>query len=319
MSDYTYKIATLLSSSQFKTGTELGCELCISRSAVWKIIKKLRKFGINITSDKKLGYKLGQKLCLIDQAKIQKAIFFDNVCFDVLESVNSTNEYLKVVDSSACNNYICVSEHQSNGKGRLQRSWHSPFSQNIYCSMTHVFKKDISALAGLSMVVSLSILRTLQHFIGPTQGLKIKWPNDVYSEDCKISGVIVETIGESHGGCKAIIGIGINVNMMEGPSNSNWTSLKKIAMRDFDRNEICILLINNLISDIKKFEAHGFARSIEEWNQHDYLAGKFISIKNYDQIVTGVYKGISSTGHLLLQTGEGDIREFSSGDTTTSF
>lgn len=319
MSDYTYKIGTLLSSSQFRTGTELGCELSISRSAVWKIIKKLRQYGVNITSDKKLGYKLVQELCLIDQAKIQKAIFFGNVQVDVLESVNSTNEYLKMVDSSKFSNYVCLAEHQSSGKGRLQRSWHSPFSQNIYCSMTHVFKKDISALAGLSMVVSLSILKTLLHFIGPSQDLKIKWPNDVYFEDRKISGVIVETIGESHGGCKAIIGIGINVNMMEGPNNSNWTSLKKIATKDFDRNEICILLINNLISDIKEFETHGFARSIEKWNQHDYLSGKVISIKNYDQIVTGVYKGISSTGHLLLQTEEGNTREFSSGDTTTSF
>ena len=319
MSNNIFKLVSLFNAAEYKTGTELGHVLGVSRSAIWKMIEKLREYEINVTSDKKLGYKLKQKLHLIDQSQIQKAIAFDNVCVDVLESIGSTNEYLKNINMADCNHYICIAEHQSKGKGRLKRNWDSPFAQNIYFSMAHVFQKDISALAGFSMIVSLSILRTLQNFLTDSADLKIKWPNDIYWKDNKIAGVIIETIGESHGGCKAIIGIGINVNMMESENIGNWTSLKKIASQEHDRNQICISLVDNLIRDIKEFEIKGFGHFITKWNQYDYLAGKTISIKNHNDVFKGLYKGINPIGHLLLHLKKGEIKEFSSGDATMSF
>ncbi len=239
----------------------------------------------------------------IDQVKIQREVDFDAVKIGVFESIDSTNQYLKTIDNSQYEYHVCIAEHQSGGKGRLQRNWYSPYAKNIYLSITHSFKKKQSELSGLSMVMALSVLKTLLTLDVP-QKFKVKWSNDVYFEDHKISGILIETIEKNDGECKAVIGIGLNVNMTELPQNilNNWTSLKKITSKDFDRNKICILLINNLMKNINEFETRGFRHFIPEWNKYDYLVGKNISIKSGRNTIQGSYKGIDETGHLLLET-----------------
>jgi biotin-(acetyl-CoA carboxylase) ligase len=59
----------------------------------------------------------------------------------------------------------------------------------------------------------------------------------------------------------------------------NWTSLKKITGKHFDRNEICVSLINNIIKDIEKFSILGLEYFLSDWNNHDYLTNKKIVVK----------------------------------------
>ena len=81
----------------------------------------------------------------------------------------------------------------------------------------------------------------------------------------------------------------------------NWTSLKKITGKHFDRNEICISLINNIIKDIEKFSILGLEYFLSDWNNHDYLTNKKIVVKNNEQTIEGEYKGIDAQGNLLLK------------------
>ncbi|WPX96461.1 biotin--[acetyl-CoA-carboxylase] ligase [Candidatus Bandiella euplotis] len=310
MNDLLYKLLHLLQSEGRKTGMELAAKLGVSRSVVLKIIKKLRNYGVDITSNKKRGYQVNQDIILINKGKIEKT----GIKVEVFESIGSTNDYLKTVDPThGYEYYVCIAEHQSHGRGRLKRSWYSPFAQNVYLSIAYCMNGDISRLSGLSMVVSLSILAILQD-LSLAQNFKIKWPNDVYFKDDKISGVIIETIGNSVGGYRVIIGIGINVNMVESVISNNWTSLKKITSKHFDRNKVCSLLIDNLIKYIKQFEMYGFGHFIEEWNKLDYLTAKVVSIENSGNTISGLYQGVNTIGQLLLQTDRNGLVAISSGD-----
>ncbi len=310
------KVVNMLSDEKYMSGAEMAKHLGISRTAIWKIIKVLISYGIDITSDNKLGYKINQKLILLDIDAIGRKIDYNPTKLDIFESINSTNEFLKSTQSHDYQNHICLAEHQSSGNARLKRSWNSPFGQNLYLSIKYYFNKDISSISGLSLITGLSVIRTLSQ-LNISNIFKIKWPNDIYCEDKKIAGILTEVVGESYGGCMAIIGIGLNVNMMKLSNENviNWTSLKKITGKHFDRNEICVSLINNIIKDIEKFSILGLEYFLSDWNNHDYLANKKIAVKNSEETIEGEYKGIDAQGNLLLKI-DNKIITLYSGDTS---
>lgn len=310
------KLISLLNDGYYHNGTMLGGALNITRSAVWKNIKKLENYGIVVHSVKGKGYTLLEPLLLLDQRKIQDNIFFKNIDINIFESVASTNDYLKSLLKNKIK--ICLAEQQTEGKGRLQRHWYSPFAQNIYFSCSYPFQKDVGELAGLSLVVSLSIVKTLQNY-KLAHPLLVKWPNDILYENKKLSGNLIEIQAESNGICYAIIGIGINVNMLNDKKHSisqPWTSLRQIMNNYVDRNELAIYLINNLMIYLKRFEQHGLVSFLDEWKSVDYLLNKEIHLKNNNKKIAGVSLGIDSRGQLIIKLKDRRVLTYSSGDTS---
>lgn len=311
------KLVTILNDGHYHDGTTLGDTLNMTRSAVWKAIKKLQSYGVKVDSIKGKGYSLLEPLTLLNQKIIKQNISPKKIDINVFETIDSTNDYLKKNPPSK-HIKICLAEQQTQGKGRLSRNWYSPFGQNIYFSCAYPFQKDVSELAGLSLVVSLAVAKTLEIYSLPN-ALLVKWPNDIIYDKKKISGNIIEIHAESHGTCYAIIGIGINVNMMQDESHSisqTWTSLRKITANYIDRNQLCISLINHLVTYLKTFETKGLSSFIHEWNDMDYLINKDISLKNNNKKIVGTAMGIDRLGHLILKLKNSTIQHFSSGDTT---
>lgn len=305
-------IAKILSDLDFHDGDSIGKKLGITRSAVWKAIKKLEEYGIGIASIKNKGYQLSEPLLLINQPIIEKE--FTNVCVEVFESLDSTNTYLKnnLDINKTC---ICLAETQTNARGRMQRSWHAPFGKNIYLTVSYTFKKDVSELNGLSLVIGIAILNALKE-IGITEIIKLKWPNDGIFEGNKLFGILVELLSESFSNTTAIIGIGINVNMMfdDNKITQNWTSLQKICGKSIDRNKLIISLIHNLNYVLETFEKYGLKEFISKWFEHDALINKSIKL-NLDN-KQGIARGINEQGHLLIELEDGTIESFASGETS---
>lgn len=305
------KLVHVMRDGEFHDGNALGDALNMTRSAVWKMIKKLEKYGIEINSVKGKGYALCEPLILLNQDVIAA---HTDATVTIFETIDSTNEYLKHRRSKKLQ--FCIAEQQTNGKGRLNRNWHSPFGQNIYLSCLYPFTKDISELAGLSLVVSLAIAATLRKF-GLDEKLFVKWPNDILHDGNKLSGTLIEVQAESNGACQAVIGIGLNVNMLldtQREITQGWTSMRKITGQYLDRNNIAATLMNDLQDYLERFHANGFKDFIAEWQAADCMHGKDITVKNHHETISGVMAGINAQGHLLLKTSEGE-RAFSSGDT----
>jgi BirA family biotin operon repressor/biotin-[acetyl-CoA-carboxylase] ligase len=216
------------------------------------------------------------------------------------------------------NTQFCLAEQQTAGRGRLGRDWFSPFAENIYMSCLHPFNKDLSELAGLSLVVSLAVMRALQQF-GVAEEVHVKWPNDILCEGKKISGILIDVQAESHGACHAIIGIGVNVNMRHDDAvkiTQPWTSMREAGGEYVDRNKAAAALMNHLQDYLQRFEKEGFAAFIKEWEEAEGMSGKMISVKTQQETIRGQAAGINAQGHLLVKLQDGTVRAFSSGDTT---
>lgn len=314
LNKHLIKIVTILNDYQYHDGSTLGEKLKITRSAVWKIIKKLQHYGIQMDSVKGKGYALLEPLTLLNAAKIKKNIEHNSIDIHLFESIHSTSDYLKTVNQHK-KIVISLAEQQTKGRGRLQREWYSPFGKNIYFSCLYHFHKDVSELAGLSLVVSLAVFNTLKSY-GLGDLLRVKWPNDIIYDNKKLSGSLIDVQAETHGVSHVVIGIGINVNMLNEEANISqaWTSMQKILGRSIDRNALCIQLINQLMSHLNKFNAHGFSHFLDEWMESDCLIHQGITLQNLAEKVHGKVAGVSEHGHLLLQLANGTIQTFSSGD-----
>lgn len=308
------KVVNFLNDGAYHDGNSIGQKLKISRNAVWKTIKKLTDYGINIEAIKGKGYRMPNPLLLLEKEKIKKQVKhkIDLVCYEYLPS---TNDYFKSVKSNDV--MFCVAECQTHGKGRLGRNWYSPFGQNLYLSCFYPFKKDMSELAGLSLVVSLAIYQTLKsHGLG--NDLQVKWPNDVIYQQQKIAGNLIEVQAETHGSCYATIGVGINVNMTDAKVslNQKWVSIGEILGIYLDRNNLCAALIDHLLDHVKEFAVNGLAGFVPLWESLDSLNDQVITLKQSQEKIVGKVNGINQQGHLLLRLKNGKVQAFASGDTS---
>jgi len=309
-------IVDILSDGEYHDGTSIGEQLNITRSAIWKAIKRLKNYGVLVESVKGKGYVMREPLLLLNAKRIGSALtenLSQQIQLDVFETIDSTNTYLRNIPHNKKIN-VCVAEKQTSGKGRLDRSWFSPFGKNLAMSLRYYFNCDISMLAGISLAVALAVKKTLVNF-GLNENTRVKWPNDIICNNKKIAGSLIEVNAESNGTCIAVIGVGINVNMLTNDNISQpWTSVRTETKQLIDRNQLCAMLITNLVDHIKQFEADGFARFIDQWQQHDYLRDQEISLNNCGETICGVAKGVNDRGHLVLQMGDGVVKTFTSGD-----
>ncbi len=159
------------------------------------------------------------------QQQLSTTPFNKPINIHVLDTVDSTNRFLKDLPASDDID-VCCAETQTQGRGRFGRSWHSPYGENIYCSIRWRFDCDFSKLSGSSLVVSLAVLAALKD-ISPE--IRIKWPNDLLWHGKKLCGSLIEVVGQSD----VVIGIGINVNAI--PNDQSWCSLYEITGQHDDR------------------------------------------------------------------------------------
>lgn len=313
------KLVLLLNDGAIHDGDALGVSLGVSRAAVWKMIKKLREYGVVIHSTKAKGYQLAEPLSLLQEDKIVQELYHQPVRVVCFENVTSTNDYLKVHPAYDKRLFdVCLAEMQTAGRGRLGRHWVSPFGQNIYLSCRYYVEKDISELGGLSLVAGLSVVAALTTL--GIRDVRVKWPNDVFYQGQKLAGILVEVRAETHMLSEVIIGIGMNVNMEVNAASQFTeiaqyvTSLAEMQGHYCDRNEIAVVLIKQLLSDVQLFTAEGWAAFTTRWDNVDYLNGKSISLLQGEKRLSGVARGVNENGYLLFQDQEGVSRLFSSGE-----
>lgn len=311
----------ILNDGEFHSGESLGKQLKISRNAVWKHINQLIKYDIAIESAQSKGYRLTQSVILLDSKSIRENISYNGKFklnkIEILGNVDSTNTYLKHYASQQPYAIdICLAEHQTAGKGRFGRNWHSPFGANIYLSLSCNITQDISQLNGLALALGVAVIRSLEKFNIKT-GIALKWPNDIFWQGEKLGGILIEVNAESHGMTQVIVGVGLNVNMPVKAQEfiaRPWVSLNKIIKENLDRNKIVAVLLNYLLENLEKFLECGFLHYIEQWKQYDYLHEKPVALMVGQEKIFGTAVGINKYGHLLLQMDSGEIKNYSAGE-----
>jgi len=233
----SYKLLKLLSDGQFHSGETLGSTLGISRSAIWKAVKKLHDYGIIIESISGKGYRIPYGIELLNQKTVEKKLNdtaknnLDKLI--ILNQTDSTNDYLLALrESQPDKNVACFAEYQTKAKGRRGRRWITHFATNVDFSLLWHFKKEPSEVVGLSLAIALAVVNALKQYGIKKEGLSVKWPNDVLWNGQKLSGVLLEMIAEHHGHCSVVIGIGLNTympNEFGSQIDQPWVDVQQIT------------------------------------------------------------------------------------------
>jgi BirA family biotin operon repressor/biotin-[acetyl-CoA-carboxylase] ligase len=319
-----HKLVEVLSDGLFHSGQALGDALGVSRMAVWKHIRYLRDSGIAMDSVKGKGYRLHAPIEMLDADRIVAGLpnrVRSRVnSIDVLQEVDSTNTWLRSKAlTGAPTGTVCLAEVQHAGRGRRNRQWVSPYAANLYLSMLHRTNEGTAGLGGLSLAAGVAVIRSLAAM--QIDGIGLKWPNDVMVKGKKLSGILIEVVGESSGPCAVIIGIGINVNMPGLSANAidqPWTDLVSVcAGKTVSRNQLAAGLIDQVSSALTAFETRGPQSFLDDWKQYDLLAGKQVDLHLAGNVVSGKACGIDAAGALLIETARG-LERFASGDVSVS-
>ncbi|WP_392566775.1 bifunctional biotin--[acetyl-CoA-carboxylase] ligase/biotin operon repressor BirA [Utexia brackfieldae] len=304
------KLVEMLSDGEFHSGEELGAILGMSRAGINKHIKTLRSWGINLSSVQSKGYKLDYPLQLLNEQKIKRyCADINSTNFSLIPVIDSTNQYLldriNQLDSGA----VCVAEYQENGRGRRGRQWFSPFGANLYLSMYWRFEQGPAAAMGLSLAVGIVIAKVLSAISG--KNVRVKWPNDLYLDDKKLAGILVEMIGRTGDSAHVVIGAGINLAMHypdQQVVNQQWANLGVI-----NRNELVGMLMCSMKDMLVEFEQNGLAHFMRDWQRLDNFLDRPVKLLIGDQVINGIARGIDERGALLLEQ-HGELKAFIGGE-----
>ena len=240
---------------------------------------------------------------------------------EIHQQIDSTNRYLlDCARQGARSGTVCLAEQQTAGRGRRGRTWVSPFASNVYLSILWRFAQGYAAINGLSLAMGVAVVRAL-HALA-IKDVLLKWPNDIYYANKKLGGILIEVTGENDGACTAVIGLGLNVAVPDaeaGAIDQAWTDLSRITGQAFtDRNRLVAELLNQLLAILASFETHGLSAYLAEWRRYDALKDQPASLWLGENQLSGIVRGIDDTGLLLLESANGSLGSYASGDVSFS-
>ena len=310
-----FRLIQLLSAVPSQSLDALSQQLCLSKSELQTLLQNLIELGCQSLILNNEQVTLLQSIELLDQQQMIKTLervrTDVNPLLSVHLSVSSTNEVLRSVDFNESMPYICLAEHQSNGKGRRGNRWESPFARNIYLSLGYRCQISVDKLGLISLLTGASLAKTLTDL--GLSDIWVKWPNDIYHNEKKLAGILIDVKSLSSSYADLIMGIGLNYSMVQNREiNQPWTSLCQISNDIPGRTDVVTTLLTNLFNDLKRFEEQGFSFLASSWKQYDYLLGKPVTISG-NEYDTGVANGINTMGELILITDSG-IKTVRSGE-----
>ncbi|CAM2822415.1 bifunctional biotin--[acetyl-CoA-carboxylase] ligase/biotin operon repressor BirA [Vibrio neptunius] len=305
MKEHSAKLSILKALSQggFHSGEELGDQLGVSRAAISKHIKGIQAWGVDVFSVQGKGYQLAKPMQLLDKDLLQKSLA-NRV--ELMPVIDSTNQYLLDRVDSLESGAVCLAEYQAKGRGRRGREWVSPFGSNLYLSIFWRLDAGMAAAMGLSLVVGVAIVEALEEM--GLAGVKLKWPNDLYYQDKKLAGILVEMSGQAGAAANLVIGMGLNLMMSEATEGITqpWASLDEVAdNQEIDRNQLAINMITTLHKALDDYELCGMAGFVERWNRLDNFINRPVKLIMGPREICGIAKGINGQGAVILETEDG--------------
>ncbi len=229
-------------------------------------------------------------------------------------SVGSTQDVARrEAEAGAPEGTVVLADEQTAGRGRLGRAWASPAGQNLY--LTLVLRPPLEALKRLTIVAPLAVARAVAETTGIQAG--IKWPNDVWVGQRKLSGVLLESEVQGEQVRYCLLGIGVNVNMdVEAiPELADIaTSLRRELGREVPREDVLASLLNHFEALYE--EALGGGPVLEEWRARLITLGQEVTVRFGDQVEEGLAEDVDGEGRLLLRRRDGSRIAIEAGDVT---
>ena len=230
--------------------------------------------------------------------------------FIELQSVDSTNNYARQLlnEKLAQNGMAIFSHEQVAGKGQRGKNWLTENAGNIALSI--IIKPGqlpLTAQFRLSACAAVATLNFFMKFAGDET--RIKWPNDLYWQDRKAGGILIESVVSSkESGTSswdwAIVGIGININQTQFPRNlPNPVSLKQITGKSFDPVLLAKELHQSFLHQFDELVKNGFENTYNTYLSHLYKKDRVVKLRKDNRVFEAVIKSVTPTGKLVIEHG----------------
>jgi len=223
------------------------------------------------------------------------------------DELGSTSDYLK--DKKDKKQWdLVIADIQTSGRGRRGNLWVSPIGAGLF---SFALKEDpnlsMEEYSKLPLIVGIALLEGLKNMV--ELDYKFKWTNDIYLSDKKLSGILVEKVGDFF-----IIGIGININNLEFLGESkNGISLKSATGNNYEILDVIKTIVNSFEKYWNRYIRGEWNEILYEINEKNYLLNREIEIGFLGSKISGIGGKILQNGRLEVETADGG-KEFMVGE-----
>ena len=230
-----------------------------------------------------------------------------DIRIDIVAQTDSTQRQVKP-------NSVFIADNQQGGVGRRGHHWLSPPGQAISLSYRFCLPLKAAALSGFQLTAALAVTATMRHF-GKTPQRLLKWPNDLYFEQQKFGGILINlSPNPDRQSTEVIIGIGLNWSLSEEMLAGIDQPVCNIPLGNKPhRGAFIDQLLTRLKQSNQRFCEAGLRPFLKAWSEQDSLHNSRIILTHNEHTLQGDYAGLSPRGELQIFE-KGQIRCFGSGE-----
>ena len=300
------------------SGAAIAEKLGVSRNAVWKTVKALEADGFVIESVTSKGYRLSSDSNRISADLIAPLLTTKEIGrnMQVFSEIGSTNTAAKKLASErVANGTVIIADKQTEGRGRMGRSFESPSGTGIYMSLVLYPEFGLECAPLITSAAACAVAEAIDEVCGCD--VSIKWVNDLYLNGRKICGILTEaSLGlEMKSLDHAVIGIGVNVrsvrNVFGEELGNIATSIEDETGVKADRNVLCGAMLNKLEHYLGMVESREF---LNEYRRRELLTGNTITANVGGNTLTGMAMGIDDNANLIIKLPDGKLKKLGSGE-----
>ncbi len=302
------------------SGAGLAKLLGVSRAAVWNRVEDLRRHGYEIEASPHHGYILRNSPDALHgddlMARLQEPRFIGRD-IRVFSQTSSTNDIVeKLARDGLPEGSVVFAESQSEGRGRLGRTWLSPAGMGLWFSILLRPPLHPSFATQLTILAAVAVARAIERQT-PLRP-EIKWPNDILVGHRKVAGILLELASELDRVRHAVLGIGIDVNI---PAESFPPHLQHVATSlaaeagcPIDRPALATAVLAELDRLYSRLRDGDFHEVGDEWMRRCSTLGRHVSISVGSRSITGRAEALDEDGALLVRTEHGALERIVGGD-----
>ncbi|WP_446831155.1 biotin--[acetyl-CoA-carboxylase] ligase [Candidatus Foliamicus sp.] len=208
---------------------------------------------------------------------------------------------------------VCLASHQSAGKGRDGKSWHSPPGAGLLLSVGRAMPQPPDS--SLALALGVAAAEALEDFVAVR--VHLKWPNDLVAVDRKLGGILVESASRGGAGQTLIVaGVGVNMRVTEQQQRriAEEGGMAAAALEEWpgkhplEHHALAASVIGAFAEVLQRYPQERFAPWIQDWRQRDWLKGRRIEAHQGAQVQRGMAAGVDADGALLLKQPAGKHR-----------
>lgn len=312
------KILEILTNADgYVSGQDISEQLGVSRQSISKSVKALKEKGYEISSVTNKGYLLVSAPNYLNEHGIKKhlktAVIGKNLV--VLDTVGSTNDYLKKEGNNGCvSGTVVATREQTKGKGRLGRAWKTDKDDCVMFSFLLRPRMSPQEVSGITPLAGLAVCKAIREYTG--LDCKIKWPNDIIVGNKKLVGILTEMSAEFDGVEYVVTGIGINAEHTSFPEEISHkaTSIFIETGLHIDKNEFLACVFNHIENEFVKNDMRLSESALKEYTALCATIGRKVTFTRQSKEFSATAVGVDSQGELKVRLDDGSEYLVNSGE-----